>query len=115
AFCWLGFPLAKPLPSISSAADPPALFGDFVGTTGLSDCPWSCIIGVCPWTSRCGPPRHPRRATTGSPGSRARCVRTCAGSLTARDSVASCGGDAPDVAFRLLLRRRSPEERLFRG
>ena len=48
AFCWLGFPLARPLPSIPSAPGSPGLFGDFVGTTGLSDCPWPCIIGVRP-------------------------------------------------------------------
>src|SRR5229473_2904778 len=115
AFCWLGFPLANPLPSIPSAADGPALFGDFAGTTGLSDCPWSCITGVCPWTSRCGLWRHPPGATTGSPGSRARCVRTCSGSLTARDSLVSCILDTPDVAFRFLPRRRRPGGVVFRG
>src|SRR5579863_1391378 len=31
AFCWLGFPLASPLPSIPSAADCSTLFGDFAG------------------------------------------------------------------------------------
>ena len=41
AFCWRGFPLASPLPSTPSAAGCPALFGDFIGTTGLSDFPWS--------------------------------------------------------------------------
>jgi hypothetical protein len=37
AFCWGRFPLARPLPSIPSAAGCPALFGDFAGTAGLSD------------------------------------------------------------------------------
>src|SRR5947199_2095746 len=69
AFCWFGFPLARPLPSIPSAADPPALFGDFVGTTGLSDCPWPFIVDVRPWTSRRGPLVHHQRADRGSPGS----------------------------------------------
>ena len=32
-----------------------ALFGDFLGTMGLSDFPCSFIIGSCPWTSRCVP------------------------------------------------------------
>ena len=33
------FPLARPLPSIASAAGSAALFGDFAGTTALSDFP----------------------------------------------------------------------------
>src|SRR5260370_13045321 len=41
------------------------------------------------------------RANAGSPGSRARCILTCPGSTTARDSVASRIDDAPDVTFRL--------------
>src|SRR6516225_311445 len=45
----------------------------------------------------------------GSPGSRAGCFRTCTGSLTARGPVASCVGDATDVAFRFSLQRRHPE------
>ena len=48
AFCWLVFPLARPLPSAASAAARPALFGSFVGTLGLSEFPPSCIIGVWP-------------------------------------------------------------------
>ena len=43
-----GFPLARPLPSIPSAPGCPALFGDFAGTTGLSDFPCPFIIGLCP-------------------------------------------------------------------
>ena len=116
------FPLARPLPSIPSAAEAPpftggrpTLFGDFAGTTGLSDFPCPCIIGVCPWTFRHGPQYHPLRADTGSPGSRARCFRTCTGSLTARGLDASRDIDAPSVAFRLLLRRRRPGGRVFRG
>jgi hypothetical protein len=48
AFCPSMFPLARPLPSTASAAGRPTLFGSFVGTTGLSDFPWSCIAGVRP-------------------------------------------------------------------
>ncbi len=48
AFCLGRFPLASPLPSIPSAAVALALFGDFSGTTGLSDFPGSYIIGVRP-------------------------------------------------------------------
>ena len=48
AFCCCGFPLVRPLPSVPSAAGCPALFGDFAGTTGLSDFPCSFIIGVRP-------------------------------------------------------------------
>ena len=107
--------MARPLPSVPSAAGCPALFGDFAGTTGLSDFPCPFIIGVCPWTSRRGPQRHPLRADTGSPGSRARCFRTCTGSLTARGSRASRGIDARNVAFRFSLQRRHPGEKIFRG
>jgi len=82
------------------------LFGNFAGTTGLSDCPCPFIVGVRPWTSRRGPPHHLRRTDRGAPGSRARCVRACSGSLTARSSVASGVIDAPDVAFRFSLQRR---------
>src|SRR5258707_9194701 len=48
AFCWGRFPLARPLPSIPSAAGCPALFGDFAGTVGLSDFPGPFVIGVRP-------------------------------------------------------------------
>src|SRR6266436_9204786 len=46
AFCCGRFPLARTFPSIPSAAGCPALFGDFSGTTGLSDFPCPFIIGV---------------------------------------------------------------------
>ena len=108
-FCWGGFPLARPLPSIPSAAGRPALFGDFAGTTGLSDFPCPFIIGVCPWTSRHDPQHHLLRVDTGPPGSRARCFRTCTGSLTARGPCPSRVGDGPDVAFRIPPQRRHPE------
>jgi hypothetical protein len=48
AFCWSVFSLARPLPSIASAVACAALFGDFAGTTGLSDSPRPFIIGVRP-------------------------------------------------------------------
>src|SRR5260370_8444209 len=51
AFCWLGFPLARPLPSIPSAAGVLVLFGDFLGTMGLSAFPLSFVIGFCPQPS----------------------------------------------------------------
>jgi hypothetical protein len=35
AFCWLRSPLARPLPSISSSADPLVLFGDFLAGSVL--------------------------------------------------------------------------------
>ena len=79
AFCWLVFSLARPLPSIPSAAACAALFGDFVGTTGLSDSPRpsSSASGLRP--SRCGPPFHRAWAVEGSPGSRAERFRSCWG------------------------------------
>src|SRR5712692_2617362 len=115
AFCCRRFPLARPLPSISSAAGCPALFGDFAGTIGLSDFPCPFIVGVRPWTSQRVPQRHPLRANTGPPGSRARCFRTCSGSLTARDPATSRDIDAPGGAFRFLLQRQRPGGNSFRG
>src|SRR6516162_8371447 len=115
AFCWGGFPLAGPLPSITSAAGCPALFGDFSGTTGPSDFLCSFIVGGYPWTSRRGPHLHQVRASTGPPGSRAKCLGTCTGSLTARDPNASRDGNAFGVAFRFSLSRRHPEVTAFRG
>ena len=109
------FPLASPLPSASSAAGCSALFGDFIGTMGLSDFLGSFIVGVRPWTSRHGLPLQ-RQANSGPPGSRARCFRTCTGSSTARDPGASRGIVAPGVALRLSPQRRRPEAFLnFRG
>ena len=61
------------------------------------------------------PPLPVRRATTGSPGSRARCFRTCTGSLTARSSVAARDSVAPDGAFRISPLRRHSGVILFRG
>src|SRR5271166_4026277 len=59
AFCWREFSLASSLPSTSSAAAPwPALFGDFCGTTELSDFPCPFIIGVCIGLSPHGPRLH---------------------------------------------------------
>src|SRR5437773_6523188 len=54
-------------------------------------------------------------ADVGSPGSRARCFRTCSGSLTARDSGTPRDIGAPDGAFRILLQRRRPGVSVFRG
>src|SRR5690606_24366976 len=59
--------------------------------------------------------RHPPWATTGSPGSRARCFRTCSGSLTARSPAASRDVDATSIAFRRLLPRRRSGGSYFRG
>src|SRR5258708_1552574 len=115
AFCCGRFPLASPLPSIPSATGCPALFRDFLGTAGLSDFPGPFVIGVRPLTSRHRPKQLRPWADLGSPGSHARCLRTCTGSLTARDSGTPRDIGAPDGAFRLLLRRRRPGVILLRG
>ena len=75
------------------------LFGDFIGTAGLSDFPWSSITGSRPWTSRCAPPLS-RRRTRGSPGSRAWSFRTCVGSSTARGRPGTRDGAPGRAAFR---------------
>src|ERR1700675_136090 len=86
------FPLTSRLPSIcSAAASRAALFANFAGTMQLSDCPSSFIVGVRLLTSRHGPCFYLHsRATTGSPGSRSICFRTCLGSLTARSLLRTC-------------------------
>ncbi len=48
------------------------------------------------------------KASTGPPGSRARCVRVCSGSQTAQGWRPSCDGDGLHVAFRSFRRRRHP-------
>ena len=101
-------------PSSSSACIPSSLVLP-VTAMGLSDFPAPFIVGVRPWTSRHGLRRHPPQAKLGSPGSRARCFRTCPGSVTAQGPVAPRDIGAPSVAFRILLRRRHPEVISFRG
>src|SRR6266481_4360032 len=115
AFCCGRFPLASPLPSIPSATGCPVLFGDFSGTTGLSDFPDPFVIGVRPWTSRRVPRQLRPWADLGSPGSHARCLRTCTRSLPARDSAAPRDIGVPDGAFRFSLQRRRPGVSFLRG
>ena len=71
------FPSASPLPSTASATGRPVLFGRFVGTTGLSDSPSSCIEGLRPWPSPRGPPKLSGRAIMGP-------RRVAGGNLTPR-------------------------------
>jgi hypothetical protein len=52
AFCWLRFPLARPLPSISSSADPLVLFGDFLAGSVLQHRGLQCAL-VLPSEVRC--------------------------------------------------------------
>jgi hypothetical protein len=48
------------------------------------------------------------RANRGSPGSHARCLCTCTGSLTARDPDTPRDIGVPNAAFRFSLQRRRP-------
>ena len=96
--CLAEFPLANPLPSIPSAGDVAVavspLFGDFAGTTGLSDFLRSFISGIPLYQgSLCGPSVHLAGPNVGSPGSRTRCLGACTGSLTAQGPA-----DTRDVA-----------------
>src|SRR5438132_14276223 len=102
------FPLASPLPSTASLASGSTSFGGFAGTMGLSDFPCPCIIGVRPWTFRCGLGFLRSQTDTGSPGFRSRCLRTCSGSQTARGPKASRDTDASSLAFRSVQQRRHP-------
>src|SRR6202795_375161 len=103
------FPLVRPLPSIASAAVPSALFGDFTGTMGRSDFPSAFIVGSGLSTARHALPILRSQRPMGSPGSRAKCIRTCVGSLTAQGPSTSRHGDVPSIAFRPSPRRRHPE------
>ena len=69
---------------------------DFPGNNDLD----AVVIGFRPSTSRHGLQFSPLQTDVGSPGSQTRCLRTCTGSLTARDPGTPCGGGAPGVAFR---------------
>ncbi len=91
-----------------------ALFGGFFGTMGLYDCRASCIIGVRPWTSRCGLHLCRLQTTPGSPDSRAGCFRACAGSSTARGPRPSRNSDSRDVAFRTWLYASAPRSTVLR-
>jgi hypothetical protein len=108
AFCCGRFPLARPLPSIP----PPPVVRHCSGTSQvLRICPTSqvrsssdCVLRLPDASqSNCNP-----WANLGSPGSHARCLRTCSGSLTARDSGTPRDIGAHDGAFRFLLQRRRP-------
>jgi hypothetical protein len=99
----LTVPLTGDLPSVPSA--PFGLFGDFSDTISPSDCPCPFIIGLCPWTSQCGPflllaGRH------GLSQFPIRCFRACTGSSTAQSRCLSRNIDWQRVAFRALGRRR---------
>jgi hypothetical protein len=105
-----------PAPSlVASAAGRPALFGDFPGTMGGSDFPWSYIIGFRRLPSRCGPPARGQRTTRGSPGSRVGGFQPCEGSLTMRGRIDARHGAPARVAFRSSLQRRHPGLETFRG
>ena len=71
--CFAGrVPLGQPLPSTASAPARAALFGGFVGTTGRpTSHARSSRLMASAFPARPAPPSH-RRATVGSPGSRAR-------------------------------------------
>ncbi len=84
-----------------------------------------CTRASSPWPAPFPPP-PPRPAarlcsaasqvSAGPPGSRAECFRPCVGSQAARGPVASCDGDATDVAFRFQSERRHLDpSHQFRG
>src|ERR1041385_2765647 len=74
-FPWPG-PFPPPTP-LEQGYRPATLFVGFSGTMGLSDFPDPFIGVVLPEDSRHGPASS--GPNLGSPGSRARCVRTCLG------------------------------------
>ena len=101
------WPAAFPPPPPRPGHADPALFGSFLGTTQQSDFSASWLIGVRPQASRCA--LHSMlQKTLRSPGSRARCVHACSGSLTARGPrlPRQCGKHG--VAFGMFPRPRHP-------
>jgi len=108
------FPLARSLPSTTSAAagtSPAALFGSFFSTTPRSDFPRLWLIVVRPWASRCALHQtlpSAMQKDAGPPGFRARCFRACAGSLTARGPMPPRHIGSIGVAFGILLLPRHP-------
>jgi len=65
------------------------------------------------WPSPTGPPHFRRRASTGSPGSRAWSFHACPGSLTAQSPLDACDGASCGVAFRHVSRRRHSDRDYF--
>ena len=114
--CWTGFPSASPLPSTSSAGRSALqpLFGSFPGTMRLSDFPRSFITVVLPRDSQHGPQDYLLRSNVGPPGSRARSLRACSGSLTTQGPAISRDCDMTDIAFRFFEQRRHPRVTLSR-
>ncbi len=103
--CRTAFPLARSLPSTTSAAagaSPAALFGSFTGTTPRSDFPRPWLIVVRLLASRCalrqGSPEHAQQVV-GYPGSRAGCFRACMRSQTAQGPRAPRHIGARSIAF----------------
>ena len=116
--CRSGFPLVSPLPSTPSAdrGAPPPLFGSFLGTMKLSDFPRPFIAAVLPEDSQRGPCLTTSRPNMGPPGSRAKSLRTCSGSLTTQGPIVSRDNDTTSVAFRFWGQRRHPKVyNIFRG
>ena len=110
--------MASPLPSTTSAdrGVPLPLFGSFLGTMRLSDFPRPFIAAVLPWDSQRGPFLKASRSNMGPPGSCAKSLRTCSGSLTTQGLVASRDNDTTSIAFRFCGQRRHPKVyNIFRG
>jgi hypothetical protein len=110
--------LASPLPSTPSAGrgSPLPLFGSLFGTMELSDFPYPFITAFLLLDSQRGPCLHQARPNMGPPGSRAKSLRTCSGSLTTQSPLVSRDNDTTSVAFRSSgQRQHSKVYNIFRG
>jgi len=83
--------------------------------TELSDCSCLFIIGVCPQTSRCTPPRHLQWGDRSSPGSQPRCFHACAGSQTSWGPRVSGELSTPSVWPSARGTASAPQFLKFRG
>jgi hypothetical protein len=113
--CWTTFPLARSLPSTSSAGPlGRPLFEGFLGTMKRSDSLHPCITGVSlrfpvrTWSVSARP-------DAGPPGFRAQCFHACQRSSTPPGPSTPRPNGVSGVAFRVFGARRHPEIARFRG
>jgi hypothetical protein len=113
--CWTTFPLARSLPSTSSAGPSgQPLFEGCYGTMKRSDSLHLCITAVPLTGSPCGP-RPMTRPEAGPPGFRTECFRACQRSPTPPGPSTPRLNGVYGIACRVFGARRHPGIARFRG
>ena len=116
--CRSGFPLVSPLPPL-----PPQTVAHHRPCSEASSVLWNCLTShvrsSLPYSLRilsAGLWFITSRPNMGPPGSRAKSLRTCSGSLTTQGPIVSRDNDTTSVAFRFSGQRRHPKVyNIFRG